>query len=205
MPLWPGTRQSTGIPGAWCAAWSTRSTASSLATTARGSIRAIHTPVYTARRAQPRVRVTLDRDLPAMQRAIDAVPIPRRAQPAAGTDKHMVIWQPSTDTMWEFWRMRRLPRPLARGRRRRDAPRLDQPRLLHPRLLARRAALVGSHRYRPAPARRPDDDSRAPRGHIDHALAMGFPTLAGCVVAAGDPRRRHQHGRTRFPRVPGCG
>jgi len=66
------------------------------------------TPIYTARKHQPRVHVTLDRTLPAMQAAIDAVPIPRRARPAAGTDKHMAIWQPSTDTMWEFWRMRRI-------------------------------------------------------------------------------------------------
>jgi hypothetical protein len=66
------------------------------------------TPVYTVSRSQPHVRVMLDRDLPDMQRAIDAVPIPRRARPAAGTDQHMTVWQPSTDTMWEFWRMRRV-------------------------------------------------------------------------------------------------
>jgi len=33
------------------------------------------------------------------------VPIPDGATPAAGTDKHMAIWQPSTNTMWEFWAM----------------------------------------------------------------------------------------------------
>ena len=42
-----------------------------------------------------------------MQEAIDAVPIPAGAKPAAGTDRQMVVWQPTTDTMWEFWRMRK--------------------------------------------------------------------------------------------------
>jgi hypothetical protein len=31
------------------------------------------------------------------------VPIPAAAKPAEGTDQHMVVWQPSTNTMWEFW------------------------------------------------------------------------------------------------------
>lgn len=65
------------------------------------------TPIYTVRPGQSRVRVKLDRNLPEMQRAISAVPIPRRARPATGGDKQMAVWQPATDTMWEFWRMRR--------------------------------------------------------------------------------------------------
>jgi hypothetical protein len=32
-----------------------------------------------------------------------AVPIPSYALPADGTDKELVIYQPSTDTIWEFW------------------------------------------------------------------------------------------------------
>jgi hypothetical protein len=32
-----------------------------------------------------------------------AVPIPSYAQPANGTDMEMTIYQPSTDTLWEFW------------------------------------------------------------------------------------------------------
>jgi hypothetical protein len=38
------------------------------------------------------------------QAQIDAVPIPAGAEPAAGTDKEMVIWQPSTGHLWELWR-----------------------------------------------------------------------------------------------------
>jgi hypothetical protein len=64
------------------------------------------TPVYTVGRDQPRVRVTLDEVAnirPDLQRAWESVPIPADAKAAGGSDKHMVVWQPSTDTMWEFW------------------------------------------------------------------------------------------------------
>jgi hypothetical protein len=36
-----------------------------------------------------------------------AVPIPAHAEPADGTDMEMTIYQPATDTLWEFWQMRR--------------------------------------------------------------------------------------------------
>jgi hypothetical protein len=65
------------------------------------------TPIYRVGPGQRRVHVSLNRDLPAMQAAIDAVPIPRDARPAAGSDHHMVVWQPSSDKLWEFWKMRR--------------------------------------------------------------------------------------------------
>ncbi len=44
---------------------------------------------------------------PDLQNAFRAVPMPADARPAAGTDKLIVIYQPSTDTMWESWRTRR--------------------------------------------------------------------------------------------------
>ena len=46
---------------------------------------------------------------PDLQAAFDAVPIPANAQAAAGTDEHMVVWQPSTNKMWEFWEMHQEP------------------------------------------------------------------------------------------------
>lgn len=69
-------------------------------------------PVYEAGPDQPLTPVRLNRpDLPfaARLRAAFAagVPIPAGARPAAGNDAHMVVWQPSTDTMWEFWHLRR--------------------------------------------------------------------------------------------------
>ena len=56
---------------------------------------------------QPRVRVTLDKYNPALQQAFEAVPLPETAKPAAGWDKHLVVWQIATDTMWEFWALSR--------------------------------------------------------------------------------------------------
>ena len=69
-------------------------------------------PVYTVSADQPVVTVTLANasveswwGAPALQSAWGAVPLPADAQPAAGTDKHLVVWQPSTDRLWEFLQM----------------------------------------------------------------------------------------------------
>jgi hypothetical protein len=69
------------------------------------------TSLYRVGRSEPRVRVRLEgrnfRGGRALQRAFASVPIPRDAKPAAGPDRHMTIWQPSTDTLWEFFKARR--------------------------------------------------------------------------------------------------
>jgi hypothetical protein len=65
------------------------------------------TPVYRVPANQPTVRVALDVANTPLQQAWEAVPIPPYARPANGTDKSMVVWQPATDTMWEFWLMQR--------------------------------------------------------------------------------------------------
>jgi hypothetical protein len=73
---------------------------------------AYSTPVYRVSANQQRVRVRLERPVYpgtspyALDWAFRAVPIPPSARPAAGSDRHMVIWQRSTDTMWEFWHAR---------------------------------------------------------------------------------------------------
>lgn len=67
------------------------------------------TPIYTVPANQATVHVTLDNDDPELQAAFHAVPIPPKAQPAAGTDHHMVVYQPSRDRMWEFWLAERRP------------------------------------------------------------------------------------------------
>jgi hypothetical protein len=68
-------------------------------------------PVYTVPASQPLVKVTLWPSRlalsPALQIPWDAVPLPADAQPAAGTDGHLVVWQPSTNRLWEFWRLER--------------------------------------------------------------------------------------------------
>jgi hypothetical protein len=61
-------------------------------------------PIYTVPSGQPTVRVTLVNHVnSALQAAWSAVPLPSNAQPAAGSDEHLVVWQPSTNKMWEFW------------------------------------------------------------------------------------------------------
>ena len=71
-------------------------------------------PVYTVPAGQPRVKVRLEdprraRGGFALQSAWHAVPLPANAQPAAGTDKHLVVWQPSTNRLWEFWHLEHTP------------------------------------------------------------------------------------------------
>jgi hypothetical protein len=62
-------------------------------------------PIYTVPADQPTLEVTLENASKnsTLQAAWVAVPLPADAQPAAGTDKHLVVWQPSTDRLWEFW------------------------------------------------------------------------------------------------------
>ena len=63
-------------------------------------------PVYTVLGSQPTVIVHLvgnQSGHAALQSAWDAVPLPPSAKPAAGTDEHLVVSQPSTDRLWEFW------------------------------------------------------------------------------------------------------
>jgi hypothetical protein len=64
-------------------------------------------PIYTVPVGQPTVRVQLLSKLrqSTLQSAWEAVPLPPDAHPASGTDGHLVVWQPSTDRLWEFWRL----------------------------------------------------------------------------------------------------
>ena len=65
-------------------------------------------PVYTVGSAQRTVSVSLDAaagSQPDLQQAWRAVPLPANAKPASGTDANLVVWQPSTDKMWEFWQL----------------------------------------------------------------------------------------------------
>jgi hypothetical protein len=74
--------------------------------------------IYRVPRNQPRRRVQLltiagvANTMPwgaAVQKEFDSVPVPTGVKNLAGegTDSPLVIWQPSTDTMWEFWRFYR--------------------------------------------------------------------------------------------------
>jgi hypothetical protein len=67
------------------------------------------TPIYTVPVGQPTVYVKEENPTPcpALQTAFSAVPIPPGAQPAAGSDAQLTVWQPSRDRLWEFWRLTR--------------------------------------------------------------------------------------------------
>jgi hypothetical protein len=70
------------------------------------------TPLYTVGPHQRCVRVKLDVTAEygrRLKRAFTRVPLPSSARPAAGTDAHLTLWQPSTDSLWEFWKLRRSP------------------------------------------------------------------------------------------------
>jgi hypothetical protein len=63
-------------------------------------------PILTVPADQQTVGVQLDHAPDqALSSAWSAVPLPSSAQPATGSDGYMVIWQPSTDRMWEFWQL----------------------------------------------------------------------------------------------------
>jgi hypothetical protein len=64
-------------------------------------------PIVRVGARQKRVRVKLDTSYAPLQRDFASVPVPRTARPAPGSDHHLVVWQPATDTMWEFWLMQR--------------------------------------------------------------------------------------------------
>ena len=70
------------------------------------------TPLYRVGADVPTQRVKLDAGpwAASLQAVLDqGVPIPADAKPAAGSDAHMTIYQPSSDRLWEFWRAARRP------------------------------------------------------------------------------------------------
>jgi hypothetical protein len=64
-------------------------------------------PIYAVPEDQPTVEVGLTSDYaaPALRSAWSAVPLPPDALPSRGNDRHLVLWQPSTDRLWEFWEL----------------------------------------------------------------------------------------------------
>ena len=66
-------------------------------------------PAYIAQPDTPTTRVAYSNcqykayGEPALEAQWAAVPIPEFAAPAEGSDAEMTIYQPSTDTLWEFW------------------------------------------------------------------------------------------------------
>lgn len=63
-------------------------------------------PIYTVGSDEPTRTVVLDTNYSPLARAWVNVPLSLTAKPAAGSDGHLVLHQPSTDTMWEFYRLK---------------------------------------------------------------------------------------------------
>ncbi|HEV7529597.1 MAG TPA: hypothetical protein VGO29_11935 [Solirubrobacteraceae bacterium] len=75
---------------------------------------AFSAPIYTVAANQPTVKVVLDWASPPLNTALQAVPMPPTAVSANGTDKQLVVYQPSSNQLWEFWHLREaLPAPTA--------------------------------------------------------------------------------------------
>ena len=68
------------------------------------------TPIYTVPANQPTVPVIMDYNNP-LAPAMSAVPLPANALPAAGTDAEATFYQPSSDTLWEMWKLRQRLNP----------------------------------------------------------------------------------------------
>lgn len=64
-------------------------------------------PIYTVPADHPTVRVKLVSQFyaPALQSAWSEVPMPPGARPSGGSDRTLVVWQPSTERLWEFWKL----------------------------------------------------------------------------------------------------
>jgi hypothetical protein len=130
-------------------------------------------PLVTVPAGQPRVRVKLDQPpnyAPDLATAFASVPVPPHTRAAPGTDQNLVVWQPATDTLWEFWRFR----PDGNGWQASWGGRLDE-------VSTGPAVYEGGRRTWGATA------SSLPlaggvitprelrRGQIDHALGVGIP------------------------------
>jgi hypothetical protein len=126
-------------------------------------------PVYTVPVNQARVRVKLDTGYVPLQRDLASVPLPGNAAPASGGDGHLTVVQPATDTLWDFWQLRKAP----------DG--------WHARWGGKMANVSTSPGYFPAPVGATGSglpllgglirvaDLHA--GHVDHALAIGIPNV----------------------------
>ena len=64
-------------------------------------------PVYVVPPGQPVTRVIAPANKQALQAEWEQVPLPADAQPSAGTDQELTVYQPSTNTIWDFWHMKK--------------------------------------------------------------------------------------------------
>jgi hypothetical protein len=146
------------------------------------------TPVYTVGPGQRRVVVKLDHaNAPALARALRSVPLPNAARPAAGTDANLVLHQPATDTIWEFWRLQRRADGWHTGWGGRLSDVSENPGYFRDRVDATGAPLERSHWGATATSLAKAGGlvliSELRAGRIPHALAMGIPVARARVFS----------------------
>jgi hypothetical protein len=154
------------------------------------STRRYSIPVYRVPADQPTVRVRLAGHPAdgALRAAWRAVPLPEAAVPAAGSDRHLVVWQPASDSLWEFWHLERAPQGWIAG----WGGAIDDVR-----------TASGAYNRRVWPGAQPWWGASASslsiagglitfedleHGEINHALAISLPEIRGGVYAL--PARR---------------
>jgi hypothetical protein len=132
-------------------------------------------PIVTVGARQRPVRVHLDTTFPHLQRGFARVPVPAGAHPAGGSDEHLVVWQPSSDTMWEFWLMQRK----GDGWHARWGARIDHASRSPGIVRAPEGATASGLPL--AAGLMTTDELRS--GRIDHALAFALPAVREGVMA----------------------
>lgn len=71
--------------------------------TAQGIATTLGVPIYIVGPDQPLVKVTVPNQ--TLQQALLKVPLPDNAVPGGTTDQRVAVYQPSTDLMWDFWKL----------------------------------------------------------------------------------------------------
>ena len=140
-------------------------------------------PVYTVPRDQRRVRVTLDRSesfADPLRKAFAKVPLPQDAKPAEGDDGHLVVWQPSTDTMWEFFKLERR----SDGWHARFGGRIEQASANDGIVKPVNGVQFGATATSLPLAGGLLTEEELRRGRIDHALALALPRTRSGIFAA---------------------
>ena len=153
-------------------------------------------PIFTVPSVQPTVRVRLvsRRHEPSLQAAWRAVPLPLDAHPAAGTDGQLVVWQPSTDRLWEFWQLADAPDGWQAnwGGAIRDVS--SSPGFYGPKAWPRATGTWGASASSLSIAGGLITLEDLELGQIDHALAMAIPDVrAGVYATPAETHRRHVH------------
>ena len=156
-------------------------------------------PIYTVPAEQPAVRVELTTtNAPALQAAFEQVPLPPEARPSGGTDANLVVWQPATDRLWEFWRFARGPEgpQAAWGGAMQDVS--SGPGVYGPGVWPGSQPWWGSSASSLSIAGGLITLEEMRRGRIDHALAAAVPGIRAGVYAW--PARRSD-GESHDPRA----